>query len=116
MGTIGSLGISPSILSLLSIPSLPIITKTAQSDGLLCVTISYYEHSDIIIKNIGAHRNSSEPIVTHQNSRTAQTAQPAHTAQPCTSCTACTTLHKLHAPVRVCSCAVVQLFSLSLAL
>ena len=34
----------------LSLPSLPIITKKAQSDGLQWVTISYYEQSDIINK------------------------------------------------------------------
>ena len=39
--------------------------EKAQSNRLLWVTISYYEHSDTDKKNIRTHRNSSEPIGTH---------------------------------------------------
>ena len=39
--------------------------KKAQSNGLQWVTISYYEQSGIINKNIVTHLNLSELIVTH---------------------------------------------------
>ena len=73
MGTIGSLGISPSTLRIPQSPQIP--QKKAQSDGLLCVTISYYEHNDIINKNIVTHRNLSELIATH-NTHLPQAQQP----------------------------------------
>ena len=58
MGIVGILGVKPQYTPFTQYPQSTHNLKKAQSDGLLCVTISYYEHSDIIDQNIVTHRNS----------------------------------------------------------
>ena len=59
LGIVGILGVKPQYTAFTQYPQSTRNPKKAQSEGLLCVTISYYEHSDIIDKNIVTHCNPS---------------------------------------------------------